>query len=86
MSALVYFLCTLTSLVCVILLGRAYMNTKAKLLFWCSIGFAGMTLNNAFLFLDIIVFPDVNYIINFRTVPAVAGMIAMIYGLIVEEV
>lgn len=86
MAALVYVLCALTSLLCVILLGRAYMETKAKLLFWCCLGFAGFALNNTILFLDIVVFPEVDYLINYRTFPAVVGMIVMIYGLIMEEV
>lgn len=86
MAGVVYILCTLTSLVCAILLLRAYMRTKSRLLFWCFSGFAGFALNNILLYIDLIVFPNLNYIINFRTVPAFIGMMIMIYGLIMEEV
>lgn len=86
MAGVVYILCALTSLLCAVLLFRAYASNKFRLLFWCSLGFIGLGLSNCLLFIDIIVFPDVNYIINFRSLPAVIGMIIMIYGLIMEEV
>lgn len=86
MAGIVYILCALTSLLCAVLLIRGYMKNKFRLLFWCSFGFIGFTINNILLFVDLIVFPDVSYIINFRTLPAVIGMGTMIYGLIMEEV
>lgn len=86
MAGIVYILCALTSLLCACLLYRAYTKNKFRLLFWCSLGFMGFTLNNILLFIDVIVFPDVTYIIYFRTLPALIGMIVMIYGLIMEEV
>lgn len=86
MAGIVYILCALTSGLCAILLWRAFMKNKARLLFWCSLGFIGFALNNIMLFVDLIVFPEVNYIINYRTLPAVIGMVVMIYGLIMEEV
>lgn len=86
MAAIVYALCALTSLLCAVLLGRAYFNTRAKLLFWCCLGFVGFAFNNILLFIDVILLPDVTWIIYFRSLPAVLGMIVMIYGLIMEEV
>lgn len=86
MAAVVYALCALTSLVCAVLLYRAYLTTKAKLLFWCCMGFVGFALNNSLLFMDLVVFPEVTWILNYRTAPAVLGMVVMIYGLIMEEV
>lgn len=86
MAGIVYLLCAFTSLLCAVLLYRAYSRSKYRLLFWCCLGFSGFALNNVLLFVDIIVFPSVNYIINFRTLPALIGMVVMIYGLIMEEV
>lgn len=86
MAGIVYILCALTSLLCAILLYKAYSRSKFRLLFWSSLGFAGFTANNILLFVDIILFPEVNYIINFRSLPGLLGMIVMIYGLIMEEV
>jgi hypothetical protein len=86
MAGIVYILCALTSLLCAVLLYRAYSRSKLRFLFWCSFGFWGFTFNNVLLFIDLIIFPEINYIINIRTLPAVFGMVVMIYGLIMEEV
>lgn len=86
MAAIVYLLCTLTSLLCAIMLFRAFKKSQFRLLFWSSMGFIGFGISNILLFIDVVVFPDVTYILNFRSVPAVVGMITMIYGLIMEEV
>jgi len=86
MAAVVYLLCALTSFLCAVMLFRAFRKNKFRLLFWSCMGFTGFALNNILLFLDVVVFPEVNFIINFRTVLALVGMIVMIYGLIMEEV
>lgn len=86
MAAIVYILCTLTSLLCAIMLFRAFRKSQFRLLFWSSMGFTGFGISNILLFIDVVIFPDVTYILNFRSVPAVIGMITMIYGLIMEEV
>ncbi len=86
MAAVVYLLCTFTSLLCAIMLFRAFKKSQFRLLFWSSMGFTGFGISNILLFIDVVVFPDVTYILNFRSIPAVIGMITMIYGLIMEEV
>lgn len=86
MAAVVYLLCAITSLVCAIMLFKAWSKSKFRLLFWSSLGFTGFAINNILLFIDVVVFPEVTFIINVRTVPAVIGMVVMIYGLIMEEV
>ena len=86
MAAVVYLLCTFTSLLCAIMLFRAFRKSQFRLLFWSSMGFTGFALSNILLIVDLLVFPDVTYIINFRSIPAVIGMVTMIYGLIMEEV
>ena len=86
MAAVVYLLCALTSLLCAIMLFKAFTKSKFRLLFWSSMGFTGFAMSNVLLFLDVVIFPDVTFIINFRTIPAVIGMIVMIYGLVMEEV
>lgn len=86
MAALVYILCALTSLLCAVMLFKAFTKSKFRLLFWSSMGFTGFAISNILLFIDVVVFPDVTFIINLRSIPAVIGMITMIYGLIMEEV
>lgn len=86
MAGIVYILCALTSLLCTLLLVRAYLNTRSKLLFWCCFGFLGFALNNALLFIDMVLFPDVTFIIQYRALPSVLGMMVMVYGLVMEEI
>lgn len=57
MAELVYALCALTSLVCAVLLGRAYAGSKQRLLMWSTLCFVGLFLNNVLTFLDLVVVP-----------------------------
>jgi len=82
-ASVVYILCTLTSGMCALLLARAYARNHSRLLFWSAICFAGLCANNALLFVDLIVLPiDLSV---WRTIPALAGIAAICYGLIVES-
>lgn len=86
MAAVVYLLCAFTSFLCAILLFKAFRKNQFRLLFWSSMGFTGFAISNILLIVDLLVFPEVTYIIHFRSIPALVGMITMIYGLIMEEV
>lgn len=83
MAALVYALCFLTSLACSVLLLRSYRMRGVRLLLWCGLFFVGMALNNLMLFADKVLFPNVD-LYAWRSVPAVAGLALLIYGLIWE--
>ena len=82
-ASLVYIACTLTSAVCVALLVRAYSRTRQPLLFWSALCFAGLCANNALLFVDVILLPSVDLSV-WRLTPALLGLVALCYGLIVE--
>jgi hypothetical protein len=82
---LVYALCFLTSLLVALRLWQGYRKSQFRLLFWSSICFACLGLNNLLLFLDLVVFPEVGFA-ALRTVPAVLGFGALIYGCIWEAV
>ena len=82
-ASVVYILCTLTSGACAILLARAYVRLHVRLLFWSAICFAGLCLNNAMLFADIVLLPNVDLSI-WRLVPAFLGLCALCYGLVLE--
>ena len=73
MAELVYVLCAATSLLCAVLLLRGYLASRTRLLFWASLCFVGLALNNILLFLDLIVLPDID-LFWWRTVPAIAGI------------
>lgn len=84
MAGAVYLLSAFISFVCTILLLRSFAATRTPLLFWVGLGFAGLTLNNALLFVDKIVVTDVDLSL-WRTVPALLGMLVLAVGLLWEE-
>ncbi len=63
MSAFTFVLCTLTSLTCAVLLLRAYRRTSTRLLLWSAVCFFGLAINNAMVFVDLVVFPEVSLIL-----------------------
>ena len=81
MATFVYGLCALTSLLCALLLARGYRDTRARLLLWSSLCFAGLALNNIVLFIDMRVVPSMD-LSAWRSLPALAGLVILIYGLI----
>ena len=83
MATLVYALCALTSLACAVLLLRGYLNTRVRLLLWAGLCFAGLALNNILLFIDFRVVPEVDLSL-WRSLPAVAGIVLLLYGLVWE--
>ena len=78
-----YSLAALTSLACMLLLFRAYARTGLRLLFWSALCFVGLSANNLLLFLDLIVFPDLDLRL-WRLAAALAGLLALLYGFIWE--
>lgn len=83
MEGAVYILCTLTALICAVLLLRGYGRSGTRLLLWCGIFFLAMTLENAILFVDVVVVPSIDLSDIRRTVPLI-GVILLLYGLIWE--
>lgn len=81
MAAVVYVLCALTSFACAVLLLRAYAQRHVNLLFWSGLSFIGFALSNTFLVIDTIMVPTVDFRF-FRTVPVLAGLMLLIYGLV----
>lgn len=81
MSGAVYVLCGLTALVCAALLLRGYWRSGTRLLLWSCLCFVGLALDNAFLFLDVIVFPQTD-LSAWRSLPALTGLALLLYGLI----
>ncbi len=81
MAESVYFLCALTSLACAVLLWRAYSRNRTKLLLWSSLCFFCLTMNNALLFADKVIYPDLN-LTTIRSLVAVLGLLLLLYGLV----
>ena len=82
MAAAVYVLCALTSLACAILLLRAYEARRVRLLLWSGLAFVGFTFGNMMLVMDrVVTGPEVDLSI-WRSLPVLAGLAVLIYGLV----
>jgi len=81
MDVVIYTACMLTALLCAFLLLRAYARSRHRLLMWSGLCFAGLTLNNLFLVLDKLVFPNIDFSLA-RSVTALFAMAVLLWGLI----
>jgi hypothetical protein len=81
MAVIIYGACMLTALLCAFLLFRAYRRSRHRLLRWSGLCFAGLTLNNLFLVLDKLVFPEIDFAIA-RSITALFAMTVLLFGLI----
>ena len=81
MATAIYTLDALTALLCMVLLLRAWLHGRYRLLLWSSICFAGLTLNNILLVLDKIMLPDVD-LSPLRSAVALVAMAILLYGMI----
>lgn len=80
---IVYGLCVITSAACAWLLLRGYAKSRVPLLMWSGLCFVGLTLNNVLLFVDVHVAPLID-LSAWRTVPALVGVLLLLYGMIWE--
>ena len=76
-------LAVLTCAACMALLLRAYRRVRRPLLLWSAICFVFLTLNNVFLFLDVVVLEQ--DLRAWRHAAALIGLVVMISGLIAER-
>lgn len=84
MAEVVYVLCALASIACAALLLRGYLANRTRLLFWSSLCFFGLAINNVLLFVDLVLIPDVDLALV-RAAVAVAALMVLILGLIWES-
>jgi hypothetical protein len=85
MAETVYLLCAVTSLTCALLLLRGYHRQRTRLLLWSSLCFVLLALNNALLFVDVIVVPSEIDLSLWRSATALAGVGVLLFGLIWES-
>jgi hypothetical protein len=81
MATAIYALDALTALFCTVLLLRAYLHGRYRLLLWSGICFAGLTLNNILLVLDKVMLPNVD-LSPARSAVALAAIAILLYGMI----
>jgi hypothetical protein len=81
MASVVYALCALTSGLCAVLLLRAYLASRARLLLWSSLSFIGLTCNNLLLFIDLVIVPALDLAL-YRNLAAATAVMVLLFGLI----
>lgn len=84
MDKLIYTLCAMTSLACTWLLLRAYGRSRARLLLWSGLCFAGLTANNVLLVIDRLVFPTEIDLLPARLLLGLAAVWALAIALVLE--
>lgn len=85
MAEAIYLLCGLTSLMCALLLLRGYRRSRTPLLFWSCLCFAGLFVNNAMLFVDLVLVPGALDLRLVRGGTALVSLCLLLYGLVVAE-
>lgn len=83
MAGAVYIFGTLVTLVCAILLLRGYAASRQSLLLWSSICFFGLTVSNALIYVDVVMYPGVD-LMPLRHIAGSISMLLLVFGLIWE--
>lgn len=84
MASALYILTCLTTLLCAILLLRAYARVRKRLLLWSGLCFAGLTVSNLLVIADLMLFPRIDFF-SYRLGSAAVAMVLLLYGLIWES-
>jgi hypothetical protein len=84
MATAVYLLCMLTSAFCAILLLREYRRTRARLLLWSCVSFVAWAVNNALVFIDLVLLPVTIDLSLVRALVALIAISLLLYGLILD--
>jgi hypothetical protein len=77
----VYLLCFVAASLCAVMLGRSFHRTRNGLLFWSTLCFSMLALNNLVLVLDLVVFPKVDLAIP-RALISLAAISTLLFGFI----
>jgi hypothetical protein len=85
MASLVYLLGALVTAVCAILLLRGFARSRSRLLLWSGLCFAGLTVSNALLFIDLVLLGPTQSLYMWRLGTASAAMLLLVYGLVFES-
>jgi hypothetical protein len=84
-APIIYSLCALTSLACLVLLWRSYAATRSRLLFWSALCFLFLAGNNVLLVIDKVVTSVEVDLTYWRLGAGLAAVLLLLYGLIWEE-
>ena len=85
MAEAVYILSALTSILCAVLLFRGYRANRTRLLFWVSLCFVCLAINNVILCFDLVILPPQIDLFWYRNAAALIGMLVLVFGLTWES-
>ena len=85
MATLIYSLCALTSITCLVLLWRSWRASGARLLFWSALCFGALSVNNVLLVVDRVILPVEVTLYTWRLVAAFVAVLLLLFGLIWED-
>jgi hypothetical protein len=80
-SGAIYLLSAATCLLCAVLLLRGYAQRRVRLLLWSGLCFVGLMLENVMMYVDFVIYTDVNLAI-LRKLPAVIALSLLLFGLV----
>lgn len=83
MAPALYIATCLTTLLCAILLLRAYVNVRSRLLLWSGLCFAVLTVSKLLVIADLMLFSADLY--TYRLASETIAMALLLYGLIWES-
>ena len=84
MTIALYILTSLTTLLCAILLLRAYAGVRKRLLLWSGLCFVGLTISNVLVIVDNVIFPQTDFY-SYRLGSSAVAMGLLLFGLIWES-
>lgn len=83
MREVAYILCALVSLLCSVLLLRGFFRGRHRLLLWSGLCFAGLTVANVLIFVDLVALPNVD-LYPLRLAMTAVSMLTLLFGLLWE--
>jgi hypothetical protein len=80
----VYFLCLATSVICAVLLFRAWRASRTRLLLWTALSFVLFAINNLLLVIDLVYLPAQVDLSLWRSLTMLAALGVLLYGFVWE--
>jgi len=85
MPYIVNILGAITVALCALLLLRAYVKVKTRLLLWSGLCFAGLTVSNVLVFIDLALIGPHTSLYSLRLAVAAVSTLLLVYGLVFES-
>jgi hypothetical protein len=83
-SAALYIFTIVTTLICSVLLLRAWFRVRRGLLLWSGLCFAGLTIDNILVLADMLLFPSID-LYTYRLASTAISISVLLFGLVWER-